>query len=97
MQISCIDSQELLTLASEEHDVETIKDIELEVDSLDKKIAKLEFHRMFNGEMDDSNAYIDIQSGAGGTEAQDWAEMLFRMYLRSVSYTHLTLPTIYSV
>lgn len=82
MQISCIDSQELLTLAYEEHDVETIKDIELEVDSLDKKIAKLEFHRMFNGEMDDSNAYIDIQSGAGGTEAQDWAEMLFRMYLR---------------
>ena len=65
MQISCTDSQELLTLASEEHDVETIKDIELEVYSLDKKIAKLEFHRMFNGEMDDSNAYIDIQSGAG--------------------------------
>ncbi len=82
MQISCTDSQELLTLASEEQDLEAIKDITLEIDLLDQKIAALEFRRMFNGDMDDSNAYIDIQSGAGGTEAQDWAEMLFRMYLR---------------
>ncbi len=82
MQISCSDSQELLTLASEEQDLEAIKDIKLEIDLLDQKIAALEFRRMFNGDMDDSNAYIDIQSGAGGTEAQDWAEMLFRMYLR---------------
>jgi len=82
MQISCSDSQELLTLASEEQDLEAIKDITLEIDLLDQKIAALEFRRMFNGDMDDSNAYIDIQSGAGGTEAQDWAEMLFRMYLR---------------
>jgi|TARA_B110000444_G_scaffold96506_1_gene91483 peptide chain release factor 2 len=69
-------------MAVTEEDQSTIYDIFTEVDNVEKQVALLEFHRMFSGEMDDSNAFIDIQSGAGGTEAQDWAEMLLRMYLR---------------
>ena len=53
-----------------------------DVDKYEKKVEELEFRRMFSGEMDANNAYLDIQSGSGGTEAQDWAEMLLRMYLR---------------
>ena len=53
-----------------------------DIESLDKHLAKLEFRRMFSGELDSSNAFLDVQSGSGGTEAQDWAEMLLRMYLR---------------
>ena len=71
-----------MVLALAEEDQSTIYDILTETDNLEKQVALLEFRRMFNGEMDDSNAFIDIQSGAGGTEAQDWAEMLLRMYLR---------------
>jgi len=71
-----------MVLAVAEEDQSTIHDILTEIDNLEKQVALLEFRRMFNGEMDDSNAFIDIQSGAGGTEAQDWAEMLLRMYLR---------------
>lgn len=56
--------------------------VETDIAGLDKHLAGLEFRRMFNGELDSSNAFLDIQSGAGGTEAQDWAEMLMRMYLR---------------
>jgi peptide chain release factor 2 len=56
--------------------------VEADIAGLDKHLAGLEFRRMFNGELDSSNAFLDIQSGAGGTEAQDWAEMLMRMYLR---------------
>ena len=56
--------------------------VEADIAGLDKDLAGLEFRRMFNGELDPSNAFLDIQSGAGGTEAQDWAEMLMRMYLR---------------
>jgi peptide chain release factor 2 len=82
MQSSCSDSKELMVLAVAEEDQSTIHDILTEIDNLEKQVALLEFSRMFNGEMDDSNAFIDIQSGAGGTEAQDWAEMLLRMYLR---------------
>ena len=82
MQLSCNDSKELMLLAVTEEDQSTIYDIFTEVDNVEKQVALLEFHRMFSGEMDDSNAFIDIQSGAGGTEAQDWAEMLLRMYLR---------------
>lgn len=82
MQSSCSDSKELMVLAIAEKDQSTIHDIFTEIDNLEKQVALLEFRRMFNGEMDDSNAFIDIQSGAGGTEAQDWAEMLLRMYLR---------------
>jgi len=82
MQISCTDANELMDLAVAENDLSTIQDITSEIEDLDKQIALLEFRRMFSGEMDDSNAFIDIQSGAGGTEAQDWAEMMLRMYLR---------------
>tara|TARA_B110000438_G_scaffold1665_1_gene1682 strand:- start:13649 stop:14530 length:882 start_codon:yes stop_codon:yes gene_type:complete len=82
MQISCNDANELMDLAVAENDLSTIQDITSEIEDLDKQIALLEFRRMFSGEMDDSNAFIDIQSGAGGTEAQDWAEMMLRMYLR---------------
>jgi len=56
--------------------------VEAEIDHLDALLAKLEFRRMFSGEMDPNNAYLDIQAGSGGTEAQDWGEMLLRMYLR---------------
>ncbi|TCO78549.1 peptide chain release factor 2 (bRF-2) [Chromatocurvus halotolerans] len=56
--------------------------MEAEIDQLDALLAKLEFRRMFSGEMDPNNAYLDIQAGSGGTEAQDWGEMLLRMYLR---------------
>ena len=66
------DSHELLEMSEAEGDEDSINDV----------IAKLEFQRMFSGELDMNNAFLDIQSGSGGTEAQDWAEMLLRMYLR---------------
>ena len=69
-------------MAVEEDDADTVADVEAEIASLEAQLAKLEFRRMFSGEMDQNNAYLDIQSGSGGTEAQDWAEMLLRMYLR---------------
>ena len=76
------DSRELLAMAVEEDDADTVADVETEIAALEAQLAKLEFRRMFSGEMDPNNAYLDIQSGSGGTEAQDWAEMLLRMYLR---------------
>ena len=76
------DADELLSLAVEEDDESTIGEVADDLESLEQRIAGLEFRRMFGGEMDDSNAFVDIQSGAGGTEAQDWAEMMLRMYLR---------------
>ncbi len=76
------DARDLLDLAVEEDDEGTLNDVSAELDSLEKSVADLEFRRMFSGEMDPSNCFIDIQAGAGGTEAQDWASMLFRMYLR---------------
>ena len=76
------DAGELLELAVEEGDDDTAAEVEADLANFEKQIAGLEFRRMFSGEMDASNAYLDIQSGAGGTEAQDWAEMLLRMYLR---------------
>ncbi len=72
----------LLDLAREEDDLELLKSVESDLAGLDELLGHLEFQRMFSGEMDDSNAFLDIQSGSGGTEAQDWAEMLLRMYLR---------------
>lgn len=69
-------------MAVEEDDADTVADVEAEIASLEAQLAKLEFRRMFSGEMDQNNAYLDIQSGSGGTEAQDWAEMILRMYLR---------------
>jgi len=76
------DTQDLLELAQQEQDNDTIKAIEADLTSLEQSLAQLEFRRMFSGEMDPNNAFLDIQSGSGGTEAQDWAEMLLRMYLR---------------
>lgn len=76
------DADELLTMSVEEVDPESIQDVVAEIEQLSEKLAALEFRRMFSGEMDANNAYLDIQSGSGGTEAQDWANMLLRMYLR---------------
>ncbi|MGK2888180.1 MAG: peptide chain release factor 2 [Candidatus Malihini olakiniferum] len=72
----------LLELAVEEDDEETFNDTIIEVDALELKLVQLEFQRMFSGEYDRADCYLDIQSGSGGTEAQDWASMLLRMYLR---------------
>ena len=76
------EATELLQLAEEDSDESTVASILEDIASLEDNIAQLEFRRMFSGEMDASNAFVDIQSGSGGTEAQDWAEMLLRMYLR---------------
>ena len=73
---------ELLELAREENDEETANSVIEDLDGLDKKLQALEFQRMFSGEMDPNDAFLDIQAGSGGTEAQDWADMLTRMYLR---------------
>ncbi len=73
---------DLLNLAIGEHDDGTALAVADDVENLGAQVDKLEFQRMFSGEMDVSNAFVDIQAGAGGTEAQDWAEMLLRMYLR---------------
>ena len=69
-------------LAEAERDEETLQDLIDELSALEADIGRLEFHRMFAGEMDGHSAFVDIQAGSGGTEAQDWAEMLLRMYLR---------------
>lgn len=74
--------EELLTLAQEESDEELYEAANKDFDQLQAELEVLEFRRMFSGEMDSANAYLDIQAGSGGTEAQDWAEMLLRMYLR---------------
>jgi peptide chain release factor 2 len=76
------DSRELIDLSVEENDEASLADVEKEIQSLEAQLASLEFRRMFSGETDPNNAYLDIQAGSGGTEAQDWAEMLLRMYLR---------------
>ncbi len=76
------DSRDLLDMAVEEDDEGAVADVEAEVQRLREILEKLEFRRMFSGEMDPNNAYLDIQAGSGGTEAQDWANMLLRMYLR---------------
>ncbi|WP_113065113.1 peptide chain release factor 2 [Oleiagrimonas sp. MCCC 1A03011] len=76
------DAGELLELAADDGDEDTVNSVQKDVDGLARRVDKLEFQRMFSGEMDANNAFVDIQAGAGGTEAQDWAEMLLRMYLR---------------
>ena len=76
------DAAELFDLAFEESDAATMDELARDLDRFETQLAGLEFRRMFSGEMDPNSAYLDIQSGAGGTEAQDWAEMLLRMYLR---------------
>lgn len=76
------DTEELLALAVEEGDEDTVETVAGDLEQFEREIAGLEFRRMFSGEMDPNNAFLDIQAGSGGTEAQDWAEMLLRMYLR---------------
>nr|WP_279246084.1 peptide chain release factor 2 [Candidatus Litorirhabdus singularis] len=82
LDAGCTDASDLLEMAVEEQDASTVEEIEVDLAGLIGQLEKLEFRRMFSGEMDASNAYLDIQSGSGGTEAQDWAEMVLRMYLR---------------
>src|SRR5579863_3304439 len=76
------DSQELLSMLVEEGDSSGVADVARDVERMEQQVADMEFRRMFSGEMDSHNAFLDIQAGSGGTEAQDWAEMLLRMYLR---------------
>ncbi len=76
------DAAELLELAIVEDDVSTTEEIVSDLEKIENTVAELEFRRMFSGEMDECNAFLEIQSGSGGTEAQDWANMLLRMYLR---------------
>src|SRR5450830_1530055 len=76
------DCRDLLDMAVEENDEGAVGDVVAELARLEENLAKLEFRRMFSHEMDPNNAYLDIQAGSGGTEAQDWANILLRMYLR---------------
>lgn len=76
------DARDLLDMAVEEDDEETVEEVRSEVENLENMLNQLEFRRMFSGEADANNAFLDIQAGSGGTEAQDWAEMMLRMYLR---------------
>ena len=76
------DLAELAELAAAENDGATLDDVAAELEAVDKRLAAVEFRRMFQGEHDPANAFVEIQAGSGGTEAQDWAEMLLRMYLR---------------
>lgn len=76
------DAQELFEMAREENDDDTLLSIAADSESLEKQIAEMEFRRMFSGELDAANCFVEFQSGSGGTEAQDWANMLLRMYLR---------------
>ena len=79
---SLSDLSELAEMASEENDQTALDDVSTELEGLEGQLASLEFRRMFQGELDGANCYLEIQAGSGGTEAQDWAEMLLRMYLR---------------
>jgi peptide chain release factor 2 len=76
------EAADLLELAAEEDDEATFAAVTADVESIESRVAELEFRRMFSGEMDQANAFVDIQAGSGGTEAQDWANMLLRMFLR---------------
>jgi len=76
------DASDLLALAVEEADDQAVDLIASDLEDCQRRVGELEFRRMFSGEMDAKNAFLDVQAGSGGTEAQDWAEMLLRMYLR---------------
>lgn len=76
------DSDELLEMAEAEEDADTAGEVTAELNRLESRLEKMEFRRMFSGDMDQSNCYLEIQAGSGGTEAQDWANMMLRMYLR---------------
>jgi peptide chain release factor 2 len=76
------DSVDLLEMIIAEDDAASLATLEKDVAAIDERVSRMEFQRMFSNPMDGNPAYVDIQAGAGGTEAQDWAEMLLRMYLR---------------
>jgi peptide chain release factor 2 len=76
------DAGDLFAMARDEDDDETLQAVVADIDGIEKEVAALEFRRMFNNPADPLNCFLDIQAGAGGTEAQDWAAMLLRMYLR---------------
>jgi peptide chain release factor 2 len=82
LDTSLDDADELLEMSVEEEDEESVISIVDDLKLLEEKVVELEFRRMFSGELDANSAFVDIQSGSGGTEAQDWAEMVLRMYLR---------------
>ncbi|MFT6286018.1 MAG: peptide chain release factor 2 [Halieaceae bacterium] len=82
LDTSVADASDLLEMAASEDDEDTVEEIRGEIGAMVSLLEQLEFRRMFDGEMDANNAFLDIQSGSGGTEAQDWAEMMLRMYLR---------------
>lgn len=82
LEVGSEDVEGLVELAVEAEDEDTFQEAESEANTLVEKLEVLEFRRMFSGDQDESDCYIDIQSGSGGTEAQDWANMLLRMYLR---------------
>ncbi len=82
LDVGIADAKDLLDMVIEDNDAEALESVDAEIAELESLLAVLEFRRMFSGEMDPNNAFLDIQSGSGGTEAQDWAEMLLRMYLR---------------
>jgi len=82
LETGLAETKDLLEMAANEQDEQAIHTINVDLENLTKQLEDLEFKRMFSGEMDPNNAFLDIQSGSGGTEAQDWAEMLLRMYLR---------------
>jgi peptide chain release factor 2 len=79
---SVADARELAEVAADEGDQATLDDIASDLEAIESEVSALEFRRMFSGEMDEASAFLDVQAGSGGTEAQDWAEMLLRMYLR---------------
>ena len=76
------DSRELLEMARDDNDESGFESVAADVEGLEKSVAEMEFRRMFSNPMDPNNCFLDIQSGSGGTEAQDWASMLERMYFR---------------
>lgn len=82
MRQAVSEAAEMLDLAKEEGDEVVAESVDADLQTLEQQLVRLEFRRMFSGEMDANNAFVDIQSGSGGTEAQDWANMLLRMYLR---------------
>jgi peptide chain release factor 2 len=82
LDIGLADAKDLLEMAEAENDEDTAQSVADDLEKFEQDVAALEFRRMFSGEMDANNAFLDIQAGSGGTEAQDWAEMLLRMYLR---------------
>jgi peptide chain release factor 2 len=82
LESGLVDAAEMLELAIEENDQEIVDSVSDDLETMQSQVEALEFQRMFSGEMDENSCYLDIQAGSGGTEAQDWAEMLLRMYLR---------------